>query len=76
LQYFDWPIPMSPLIVLLFWISRPISFDTMTNGKIHRATKLGLAISLISFIVVLLVVFSPLLAKIDMLIYGRITSLD
>ena len=66
---FDWPQETIVFALLFTWIIIPVSFDLMTIRKIHKATYLGVGFTLLSFAIMVAIVFSPLLESITELLY-------
>lgn len=68
---FEWPQETIVIILLLTWIIVPVSYDVVSIRKIHKATYIGIAFTLLSFIIMLAVIFSPFGAHLNELLYGR-----
>ncbi|MEO1048122.1 MAG: hypothetical protein AAFW59_07315 [Pseudomonadota bacterium] len=67
---FDWPPPTSLPITLTCWVAVPIAHDLITQRKVHRATAYGVGFTLITFAIVVAVIFSPLMPVIETWLYG------
>lgn len=67
---FDWPPPTSLPITLLCWIGVPIAHDLITQRKIHKTTVYGVGFTLVTFAIVVGVIFSPLMPVIETWLYG------
>ena len=68
---FDWTQETIVLALLLTWIIVPISYDLVTIRKIHKATYIGIGFTLLSFIIMLAIIFSPFGAHLNELLYGK-----
>lgn len=68
---FDWPRETIVFTLLLTWIIVPVSYDVVTIRKIHKATYIGIGFTLLSFIIMLAIIFSPLGESINELLYGK-----
>lgn len=68
---FDWSQETIVLTLLLTWIIVPVSYDVVTIRKIHKATYLGVGFTLLSFIIMLAILFSPLGDHLNELLYGN-----
>lgn len=56
--------------VFLTWIMIPISYDLVSIRKVHIATIIGIGFTLLSFAIMVSIVFSPWMGTITELIYG------
>ncbi len=68
---FDWPFYMSLPITLFSWIAIPLAYDWLTQRKVHKATWFGIAFTLLSFVLVIAIAFSPLMPLIETVLYGE-----
>jgi len=68
---FDWPQETIVFALLLTWIIVPVSYDLVTIRKIHKATAFGVGFTLLSFTVMIAIIFSPLGESINELLYGN-----
>lgn len=66
---FDWSQVTYVSVVILAWIIVPVSYDLVTIRKIHKATAIGVGFTLLSFIIMIAIVFSPLMESITELLY-------
>ena len=64
------PVPSVILFTLAALIIVPIAYDRATLGKIHKASVVGMVISISSYVLVIAIAFSPLIDLIEILIYG------
>ena len=60
----DWPIPMAVVLGLITWTIPPLAYDLVTQRSIHRASIVGIAVTVLSFLLVLAIVFSPFIETI------------
>jgi len=67
---FDWSQVTGVFVVILTWIIVPVLYDVITIRKIHKATVIGVGFTLLSFIIMVAIVFSPLMESISKLLYG------
>lgn len=67
---FDWPVSVGVLASFLTWIIVPLSYDLLTKRKVHKATIGGIVFTVTSFALVIGIVFSPLMEKIELFLYG------
>ena len=68
---FDWTQETIVFALLLTWIIVPISYDLVTIRKIHKATYIGIGFTLLSFIIMLAIIFSPFGAHLNELLFGK-----
>ena len=68
---FDWTQETIVFALLLTWVIVPISYDLVTIRKIHKATYIGIGFTLLSFIIMLAILFSPLGDHLNELLYGN-----
>ena len=68
---FDLPPAMSLPLTLTSWIVIPLAYDWVTQRKIHKVTLLGMGFTIVSCIIVVAVVFSPLMPMIETSLYGE-----
>jgi hypothetical protein len=61
----DWSIPTVILATVLTWILPPIAYDLLSRRAIHRATLAGIAFSIVTYALVLAIVFSPAIVVIE-----------
>lgn len=66
---FDWSDQLSVLVMLLVWILIPIAYDLLTLRKIHKATLGGVLFTLISFFLMIAIVLSPIMKRIEIFLY-------
>ncbi|GAA4279982.1 hypothetical protein [Gaetbulibacter aestuarii] len=59
------------LITVLIWILVPILYDLVTLRKIHKATILGIVFTILSFVLMIATVMSPLMEDIDAFLYAH-----
>ena len=59
-----WPIPMAVVLGLIAWIVPPLVYDLVTQRSVHRASIVGIAVTVLSFFLVLAIVFSPFIETI------------
>jgi hypothetical protein len=57
------------LLSLLSCVIIPIAYDLVTIGKIHRATLGGLSFTIITYALMIAIVFSPLMEHIESILY-------
>ncbi|MEM8566399.1 MAG: hypothetical protein AAGF85_08045 [Bacteroidota bacterium] len=67
---FDWPLKTIVFALLFTWIIIPVFYDRVTIRRLHKATYIGVGFTLLSFAIMVAIVFSPLLQKITELLYG------
>ena len=67
---FDWPQGTLVFTLILTWIIVPVSYDVVTIRKIHKATYIGVGFTLLSFIIMLAIIISPLGEQLNKLLYG------
>ena len=67
---FEWTQGTVVLAFLLTWIIVPVAYDLVTIRKIHKATAIGVGFTLLSFIIMVAIVSSPLMESITELLYG------
>ena len=68
---FDWTQETIVFALLLTWIIVPISYDLVTIRKIHKATYIGIGFTLLSFIIMLAIIFSPFGEHLNELLYRK-----
>jgi len=68
---FDWTQETIVFALLLTWIIVPVSYDLVTIRKIHKATYIGIGFTLLSFIIMLAIIFSPFGAHLNELLYEK-----
>jgi hypothetical protein len=61
----DWSIPTVILATVLTWILPPIAYDLLSRRAIHWATITGIAFSIVTYALVLAIVFSPAIVVIE-----------
>ena len=61
----DWSIPTVILATVLTWILPPIAYDLLSRRAIHWATIAGIAFSIVTYALVLAIVFSPAIGVIE-----------
>jgi len=54
-----WTVPVSLLATLLTWVLPVVAYDLVTRRSIHRASIAGIVFSIASFVVMVLIVTSP-----------------
>ena len=67
---FNWPQETIVFALFLTWIIVPVSYDIVTIRKIHKATSIGIGFTLLSFVLMIAIIFSPWMDNITELIYG------
>lgn len=72
---FDLPPAASLPITLLSWIAIPLAYDWVTQRKVHKMTLLGMAFTIVTFAIVIAVIFSPLMPMIETALYGEAGNL-
>lgn len=66
---FDWPQETIVFALLFTWIIIPVFYDLVTIRRIHKATYIGVGFTLLSFAIMIAIVFSPLLQSITEFLY-------
>lgn len=54
------------LATILTWILPPINYDLLTRRAIHWASIAGIAFSIATFAIMLVIVFTPLMEMIEL----------
>lgn len=62
----DWSDLTVVLATIITWITPPVTYDVLTRRAIHRATVAGIVFSIATFALMLVIVFSPLMEKIEL----------
>ena len=62
---FDWSRPTGILISILIWIFVPIFYDLLSIRKIHKATIFGIIFTILSFVLMIAFILSPLMKTIE-----------
>ncbi|WP_338360175.1 hypothetical protein [Yeosuana marina] len=66
---FAWPQETIVFALLFTWIIIPVFYDLVTIRRIHKATYIGVGFTLLSFVIMIAIVFSPLLQSITEFLY-------
>ena len=66
---FDWSTTTVVIVSILVWILIPLFYDLFTIRKIHKATIGGITFTLIFFAIMVAIVVSPLLDRIEAFLY-------
>jgi hypothetical protein len=61
----DWSIPAGILATILTWILPPVVYDLLTRRAIHWASIAGIVFSIATFVLMLVIVFSPFIGVIE-----------
>ncbi len=68
---FNWSDGIVVLAMISSWIVIPISYDLVTRRSIHKASIIGIAFTLLSFVLILAIIFSPLIKFIEAQLFAK-----